>query len=139
MSGDLQRGKVIVIAIISAALGVSLVVGTVEGVVRGPQALVDNVFRFLLTVLLLKWLYIGNRFAKWLVVVLFGGAGVLSLVFLGSSEGLWSKLPFLLIGVTYLGAALTLIVSPNVATFLTAQRESRRQDVVDGEAEPAEP
>ena len=80
--------------------------------------LLQGIFRFILTGLLMFYLYKGHRWAKWLSAVLFGLGGFVALVSLVSIF----NLVLLTMGLVYAFFCISLIASGSVNKFLQYQR-----------------
>lgn len=121
-----KKGRVIVVFIIVTLLSMSIIISTTTismyariGATNLVQKnLIQSSVRFLLTVLLLYFLYKGYQWAKWIVVVLFILAGIMCLFSIFQTNGLI----MMVIGIVYFILSIILIASENVKYFFQYQR-----------------
>jgi hypothetical protein len=110
-----------VLTIAGVSLLISAITNATYVAVEGTGRLPAQIVRFFLTVGLMWWLYRGSAIAKWIVIILFGFAGLFGLlVFLNGNRlagVVGSK-----IGTFYLALITPLITSPAVDAFLEYQR-----------------
>jgi len=118
-----QRGRILVLVVISLVLGVSLFVIVISNFVANTGNIVVQGVRFAITAVLCINLYFGKNWVRWLFVVLLAAGGVVSSaagVSLGTANP--GALLIFLMGVIYLVCAVTLALSPSIKMFLQYQR-----------------
>ena len=117
MPRSVARGRVLVLVALGAIVGVSLIVIGVFVHHHGTGRLPAQLIRFALTVVLAVFVYRGRPWARWVAVVLIGGAGLILLTHSKST-------PVLVMGVVYVVSA-GLLVLPSATAFLTSQLDAR--------------
>jgi hypothetical protein len=127
MTPDERQGRRTVIAIAAATLIISAITIGTYVVVKGPDRLPSQVVRFVLTVGLMLWLYRGSAVAKWIVIVLFGMAGLFGLLAFVAGNRLAATVGAK-IGALYLALITPLLTSPAVDAFLRSQRAGGPRD-----------
>lgn len=124
--GSVLKGKRTVISIIIVMLLIEIVTIAVttpiyassKGMDFASFKLTQGIVRFLLTCLLLFFLYKGHGWAKWVIAILSLIGGVFSLILtIGSFN-----IVILLMGVIYTMISIVLIVSRDVKSFMKDQR-----------------
>lgn len=121
-----NKGKKLVIGLIVIVLLINIVsIAFVSSIyaVSGRMdlasyKLLQGIFRFILEVLLLFFMYKGHRWAKWLFVMLFMLAGIMALLGLISEF----NLIVLVLGLVYVCFGVMMIFSRSVKTFFLYQR-----------------
>ncbi len=125
MTPDELKGRRIVLTIAGISLLISAITIVAYVSVMGTGRLPAQIIRFLLTVGLMWWLYRGSAVAKWIVIVLFGLAGLFGLLAFLSGHRLAAAIGSK-IGALYLGLITPLIKSSSVDAFLRYQRAGGR-------------
>ncbi len=90
----------------------------------GPDRLPIQATRFVLTLLLCRWIHSGSRFASWVSIALLGPSGFI-LIWNGFQQLEGNRIPallILLIGVIYLMFCRAILFPGPVQGFLTRQR-----------------
>lgn len=121
-----NKGRKIVIALIVIILLIDIIVGASVSSFYAENGTMDmasyklsqGIIRFILTALLMFFLYKGHSLAKWLSVVLFGLAGLGSLIQLVLSFNAVS----LAMGLAYIFFGAMLVASTSVNDFFRYQR-----------------
>lgn len=88
---------------------------------HGLGTLPPRIVRFVLTLLLMIWLYRGSSVAKWLCIVLYGIAGIMMLVRM-PLDNLWACLILGSMSFVFLEMTYRLLCSRDVKGFLRFQR-----------------
>jgi|SRR5579863_6428353 len=125
MTTEELKGRRIVLTIAGVSLLISAVTIATYVAVMGTGRLPAQIVRFLLTVGLMWWVYRGSAVAKWIVIVLFGLAGLYGLLVFLSGHRLAGAVGAK-IGTLYLTLITPLITSPAVDAFLQYQRAGGR-------------
>ena len=124
MSDQANTGRKIVITIIFATVGISLLVIITRNLLIGPQKLPQDVVRFIYTIVLAFFLYRGAGWARWVVVNLYGLGGIFGIVggmmLLATSR--WALL-LVVMGVIYFLSAGVVLFSRAVKVFLAPQKD----------------
>ena len=124
MSDQANTGRKIVITIIFATVGISLLVIITRNLLIGPQKLPQDVVRFIYTIVLAFFLYRGAGWARWVVVNLYGLGGIFGIVggmmLLATSR--WALL-LVVMGVIYFLSAGVVLFSHAVKVFLAPQKD----------------
>ncbi len=123
---NVKKGRIVVIVLISIMLVldlVSIVTTFSATAAHGKKemamlSLKQGGFRFLLTGLMLYFLYKGYRWAKWLMVVLLSLGGIIGLFITFAQFNLIT----LVLGIIYIFFVIMLIGSKNVNNFFLYQR-----------------
>jgi peptidoglycan/LPS O-acetylase OafA/YrhL len=122
MNEEVDRGRKIVLAIIVAAIAFSAFSIITFITTVGPQRLLFQIVRFVLTILLGVFLYRGTKWVYWVSVILFGFAGVIGLMGAFLLGDTLMVLGSVAMGVVYVLSAWVLVYSNNVRLFLEQQR-----------------
>jgi hypothetical protein len=122
MNEEVDRGRKIVLAIIVAAIAFSAFSIITFITTVGPQRLLFQIVRFVLTILLGVFLYRGTKWVYWVSVILFGFAGVTGLMGAFLLGDTLMVLGSVAMGVVYVLSAWVLVYSNNVRLFLEQQR-----------------
>ena len=111
-------GRPLVVAVIVASLSVSALVILSYNIRLGPQALPQQIVRFLLTCGLCVFLYQGANWARWVVGVLSGLGGLLSMI-AGFAALMTNMAGLLLIamGLLYVACMIVLLFVPTVRKY----------------------
>lgn len=125
-----NKGKKIVIALIVTVLLVSIIIGvSVSSLYAvGGQAdvasykLIQSLVRWILTAILMFFLYKGHSWAKWLFIVLFGLAALIVLLSLNAGF----NVILVAVGTIYAFFCVMLICSQSVKAFLQYQKDERK-------------
>ncbi len=123
MDENIARGKNTLIGIIAAVLGISLLSTIVTIITNGFSGFATDIIRFGLSCLLCFFLYKGQTWAKWVMVVLYLLAGVLGLI--GALSIIVSfvlGITSLALGIIYGGSAILLLTSKDIKAFLAYQK-----------------
>lgn len=123
---SVMKGKKIIIAIITVMLLIDIITiittSTIFASSRGMEyatyKLTQGIFRFLLTCLLLFFLYKGHGWARWVIAILLIIAGVFSLL---SLVGFFN-IVMLIMGIVFSVMSVILFVSADVKSFMKYQR-----------------
>ena len=130
MDEKAKRGRTIVFVFIAMFLLMSLTISLVKDLLipPAPSTIGNQVFRFILSVVLCWFLYDGRGWAKWILVCLlalgsmFGLVGAFSL--LGKTSFAWIVLTTSAI---YAAWAFILALSPSVSAFMEFRNTLRVQ------------
>lgn len=127
MNSTAQRGKMLVLIIIAAVIGVSLINSVVTSTLLPNQPVSETVkdgIRLALTLLLCYFLYQGHGWAKWVTGVLIGLGGFLAIpgALLVIRYSLLGALWLLMMAAIYLTASWILLRSSEIKAFQSAQR-----------------
>ena len=121
MNEQVRQGRIIVLVIILGTILMSLAIIGYYNAVVGPGKLPQQTVRFVLTLLLMFFLYKGHVLARLIAVILFGLTGLLGIL-AGVGGGSGNPLVILLSVVCGM-SALVLLTSSSVRAFLDAQNE----------------
>lgn len=112
---NLIKGKKIVIGITVSAYAIRGESGIAS------YKLLQGIFRFILTALILFFFYKGYQWAKWLMTILLFLGGLLTLLTLVQGLEIFT----LLLTIIYLSIGFTMIFSNSVRDFLNFQKDKR--------------
>lgn len=123
---SVKKGRKLLIFIITTILLIDIITIAVTtsiiavngGMDYASFKLLQGIFRFLLTCLLLFFLYRGHSWAKWIISILLMISGVLSILSFFGVVNIF----ILLLGIIYTMISLVLIKSRDVNTFMKYQR-----------------
>ncbi|MBV10299.1 hypothetical protein [Rubinisphaera sp.] len=119
---SVERGKSILITCMVKLLLLSAILIASYVMRKGLETLPPRIVRFVLTLLLLIWLYRGSLAAKWICVVLYGISGIALLVMM-PLDNLWACLILGSMSFVFLEMTYRLLHSRDVNHFLRFQRE----------------
>lgn len=129
MTASEKQGHTIVVVIIVTTIALTLTCIGICIAFEGPEVLSEQSVPFILTLVLLFFLYRGSRVARAIAAVLFGGAALLGIVGGVKLLGTHSlAFLFILMGIAYAAAFVALIASSSVNAFLKAQRRNSRPE-----------
>ena len=125
MSSRDISGRPLVVGVIATTLSMSVIVILLYNIQLGPQALPQQMVRFLLTVGLCIFLYQGANWARWVAGVLFslGGLGGLLGGLAAISTGL-AGLLLAIMGLVYAVCAIILFFAPTVRKYFGIESQA---------------
>jgi hypothetical protein len=115
-----NRGRDILLLNIGLVLVATMAMIAVHVFAETGEPFYQHAVRLILTVGLCAWLYRGSPVARWIAIVVFGGAGLLGLI--NFLSGSFAAFVMAVCSVAYLSLAIVSAASSETKVFLQQQR-----------------
>jgi len=134
LSARLKRGRGILLGFINTIMGIMISLKLLKWGLGNTDKLYKDIFWVVIHGLLLYWVYQGDRFNKWVAVVVYLATGAGGVYFAVRSDDRVFAVIMILMGLLYLSFVATLLFSKDVKLFMTFQRG----ELDDGDLDPDE-